>query len=173
MRTHPETIRTHGVLYKRSCRELCYPEGRRRRRRRRNFRWDWVRTMGTSIFCSLKVHRLMTQIKRRTVLLFHCAKNRIYAIVYFAYISSIRMNIRVRIREVSHWYILRIEPISHCVYFEYPQIHHVRLWRILELTSPDTTSLYLVPTWIVYCIGYTIRLCTLYTSLITYKFLNQ
>ena len=61
----------------------------------------------------------------------HCAKNRIYAIVYFAYISSIRMNIRVRIREISHWYILRIEPISHCVYFEYPQMYHVRLWRIL------------------------------------------
>ena len=61
----------------------------------------------------------------------HCAKNRIYAIVYFAYISSIRMNICVRIREVSHWYILRIELISHCVYFEYPQMYHVRLWRIL------------------------------------------
>ena len=56
----------------------------------------------------------------------HCAKNRIYAIVYFAYISSIRTNIRVRIREISHWYILRIEPISHCVYFEYPQMYHVR-----------------------------------------------
>ena len=54
----------------------------------------------------------------------HCAKNRIYAIVYFAYISSIRTNIRVRIREISHWYILRIEPISHCVY--YPQMYHVR-----------------------------------------------
>ena len=99
--------------------------------------------------------------------------NRIYAIVYFAYISSIRMNIRVRIREVSHWYILRIEPISHCVYFEYPQIHHVSVWRILKLTSPDTTSQFLVPTWIVYCIGYAIRLCTLYTSLITYKFFYQ
>ena len=54
-----------------------------------------------------------------------------------AYISSIRINIHVRIREVSHWYILRIEPISHCVYFEYPQIYHVRLWRFLEITSPD------------------------------------
>ena len=29
MRTHPEEIGTHGVLYKRSYRELCYPEGRR------------------------------------------------------------------------------------------------------------------------------------------------
>ena len=41
------------------------------------------------------------------------------------YISNIRMNIRVRIREKSHWYILRIEPISHCVFFEYPKLYHV------------------------------------------------
>ena len=67
------------------------------------------------------------------------------------------MNIRVRIREVSHWYILRIEPISHSVYFEYPQIYHMRLWRFLEITSPDTTSLYLVPTLTVYYTGYAIR----------------
>ena len=71
----------------------------------------------------------------------HCAKITIYAIVYiFAYVSSIRMNILERIREESHWYILRIEPISHCVYFEYPLLYHVRLWRLLKLTSPHTTS---------------------------------
>ena len=76
-------------------------------------------------------HKCGISMMKEHIIDFHCAKHRIYAIVYFAYISSIRMNIRVRIREVSHWYILRIEPISHCVYFEYPQMYHVRLWRIL------------------------------------------
>ena len=76
------------------------------------------------------------------------------------------MNIRVRIREISHWYILRIEPISHCVYFEYPSNVSRAL---MEDSLINVSGYYTVPTLTVYCIGYATRLCSLYTGLISIK----
>ena len=95
----------------------------------------------------------------------HCAKNRIYAIVYFAYISSIRTNIRVRIREISHWYILRIEQ------FRTAYISSILkcITCAMEDSLINVSGYYTVPTLTVYCIGYATRLCSLYTGLISIK----
>ena len=68
---------------------------------------------------------------------------------------------------------LRNEPVSHCVYFEYPQPHHVRL-------EGFTKQCLRIPLCTVYGAGYALRFCSWYTSWIlnllqskTYTYNNQ
>ena len=61
-----------------------------------------------------------------------------YPIVYFAFQVYTWIYACVYAKK-SHWYILRIEPTdfdSHCIYFEYTQLYHVRSWRIQCLRIP-------------------------------------
>ena len=52
----------------------------------------------------------------------HCATSWIYDSVYSAYMLNIHMNIHMLYAKNTHWYILRIEPESHVVYFAYTSI---------------------------------------------------
>ena len=61
------------------------------------------------------------------VLDYHCATSWIYDSVYSAYMLNIHMNIHMLHAKNTHWYILRIEPESHVVYFAYTRYYHVRL----------------------------------------------
>ena len=71
---------------------------------------------------------------------------------------------------------LRNEPVSHCVYFEYPQPHHVRL----EDSQNNVSVYHFVTLCTVYGAGYALRFCSWYTSWIlnllqskTYTYNNQ
>ena len=57
----------------------------------------------------------------------HCATSWIYDSVYSAYMLNIHTNIHMLYAKNTHWYILRIEPESHVVYFAYTRCYHVRL----------------------------------------------
>ena len=95
----------------------------------------------------------------------HCAKNWIYAIGYFAYISSLRIkNPTCGMNQFR------------TAYFEYPQPHHVRL----EGFTKQCLRIPLCDTLHVYGVGYALRFCSWYTSWIlnllqskTYTYNNQ
>ena len=64
---------------------------------------------------------------------------RICTLLYILHFKYTHEYTRAYTQKKSHWYILRIEPTdfdSHCIYFEYTQLYHVRSWRIQCLRIP-------------------------------------
>jgi hypothetical protein len=110
---------------------------------------------------TLKIRRYYTEPYTKH----HYATNWIYDSVYFADMWKIHMIYTCVYARYTHWYILRIEPESHVVYFAYSQI----------ITCADDGFLICAfRTPIVYfyrilcsvtSVGYVFRICSLYTSL--------
>ena len=95
----------------------------------------------------------------------HCAKYRIYAIVYFL--------------DYTHEYTRVYTRNIPLVYFAYRTNFELRIFRVssnvsralMEDSLINVSGHYTVPTLTVYCIENATRLCSLYTGLISIKFI--